>query len=422
MPDGIPFQNGVGEPKGDRRAGRHDRLPLIAFVSDSVSEYALREGLADAVPSGFDVRRGGVRAAIAAMQKMATPRAMVVDVSGEEQPLSALADLADVVEPDVCVLVIGESTSLDFYREVTRNLGANEYLAKPLTHDKVARNFGTQVAGRGPVTESVQGGRTVAVTGAGGGVGATTLATNLAWHLGVSMRRHTLLLDTDLHLGDAAFLLNLQPRPGLRAALEAPGRIDALLAERAAQPAAERLHVLAAEEAMTSTIEYAPGAMELLLTALRARYSFIVADLPFTRDPVCDELSRLVHQHVLVMTPTLASVRATLRLLSLHTSRDQASRPVVVLNRLGVPGGLPQRQAEDALGMRVDVVVPDLPRQVGDAATMGEVAVKGRGGFRDGVLALADRVAFTRLLDSTDGVATSQAGRQSRSRWRIFGR
>jgi pilus assembly protein CpaE len=356
------------------------------------------------------------------MQKMATPRAMVVDVSGEEQPLSALTDLAEVVEPDVCMLVIGDSASLDFYREVTRNLGASEYLPKPLTHDKVARNFGMLIAGREPATENVQGGRTVAITGVCGGAGATTLATNLAWHFGVSMRRHTLLLDTDLYLGNAAFLLNLKPGPGLRSALEAPGRIDALLAERAAQPATERLHVLAGEEPLTSSVNYAPGAMDLLLTALRARYNFIVADVPFRRTPACDELSNLANQHVLVMTPTLASVRATLRLLSLHTGRNQASRPVIVLNRLGVSGGLPQRQIEDALAMKVDVVLPDLPRQVGDAATMGEVAVKSRGGFRDGVLALADRVAFIRLLDSADGAAPGQAGERGRSRWRIFRR
>ena len=89
------------------------------------------------------------------------------------------------------------------------------------------------------------GGRAIAITGVRGGVGATTIAVNLAWHFGVTMRRHTVLLDPDTHLGATAFLLNIQPGPGLRMALEAPDRIDSLLAERAAIPAADRLHVLA---------------------------------------------------------------------------------------------------------------------------------------------------------------------------------
>ena len=60
--------------------------------------------------------------------------------------------------------------------------------------------------------------------------------------------------------GSAAFLLNMQPGPGLRMALEAPERIDALLAERAAQPAADRLHVLAGEEKVAIHPNPAPGA------------------------------------------------------------------------------------------------------------------------------------------------------------------
>ena len=45
------------------------------------------------------------------------------------------------------------------------------------------------------------GGRAIAITGVRGGVGATTIAVNLSWHFGVGMRRHTVLLDPDPHLG-----------------------------------------------------------------------------------------------------------------------------------------------------------------------------------------------------------------------------
>jgi len=70
-------------------------------------------------------RRGGIGAAIAAMRKGTTPGVLIVDISDEKQPLTALAQLADVVEPDVSVLVTGQVDSVDFYREITRNLGAS---------------------------------------------------------------------------------------------------------------------------------------------------------------------------------------------------------------------------------------------------------------------------------------------------------
>ena len=95
------------------------------------------------------------------------------------------------------------------------------------------------------------GGRVVTVTGARGGTGASTIAANLAWHFGVEARRHTVLLDADLHRGTAAMLLGAKIGPGLRTVLEAPDRIDELFVERAAQPVSKRLHVLAGEEKLT---------------------------------------------------------------------------------------------------------------------------------------------------------------------------
>jgi pilus assembly protein CpaE len=400
----------------------HRRPALIAFVTDAASERAFCDGLADVMPGGVDVRRGSIRTAIASMRKATTPKVLVVDISGEDQPLTALAQLANVVEPDVCVLVIGELDGVDFYREVTHNLGARDYLTKPLTGEKVARHFGGLVAGQAPAVDGVPGGGLVIITGVHGGVGATTLAVNLAAHFGVSMRRHTVLLDPDLHLGDASFLLNIKPGPGLRMALETPERIDALLAERAAQPAAERLHVLAGEEPLTAKLSYAHDAAASLIAALRRRYNFIVADVPFRQRPLFDDLMDLVHQRVLVMLPTLASVRATLRVLPVSIKAGQPKRPVIVLNRVGSPGSLTRRQVEDALAMKVDVAIPDQPRQVAAAATMGELAMTSSSGFRSGILELARHVAFVGLLDATAGTGPVKEAAVVQRAWRLFRR
>jgi len=265
MPEDGRMNLAAVVPPADQSAGRHDRPSLVGFLTDRDTEEALREGLAEATSETLDLRRGGIRAAISTMQKFATPRVLVVDITGEEQPLSALGELSHVVEPDVCVLVVGEVEHADFYREITRGLGAAEYLSKPVTREKVLRHFGPFAQGSAFATPAMLGGRAIAITGVRGGVGATTIAVNLAWHFGVNMRRHTMLLDPDTHLGATAFLLNIQPGPGLRMALESPDRIDSLLAERAAQPAADRLHVLAAEEKIASMTSYADGAAQAVI-------------------------------------------------------------------------------------------------------------------------------------------------------------
>ncbi len=385
-------------PAGSADAtARSDRLPLIAFVADTETENVLREGLSQAMPGGIDIRRGNVRTALSVLSNMATPRALVIDITGEQQPLGLLGDLSHVLEPDVQVMIVGDREDVAFYRQVTRTLGAAEYLYKPLVPDMVARFFGAQVSRQTP-SNAPLGGRLVTITGVRGGVGATTIAANLAWLLADAGRRHTALLDADLQTGTAALLLGAQGSPGLRSALEQPGRVDELFVERVATPIGERLHVLAGEEALADQPGCAAGAVERLAGLLRRRFNIVVADVPFRPAPLSRNLLDLTQQRVLVTPPTLAGVRDTLRLLALPSGPAQARRAVVVLNRAGMPGGLSRKQMEAALGMTVDVAIPDLPRPVGLAERLGEPAAKARGPFRTAMSELVREVAFASTL------------------------
>jgi len=386
---------------------RPDRPELFAFVTDAATESALRDGLAEATPQGIEIRRADINAAIAALRKMPTPRTLIVDISGEEQPLSALDRLSDVVEPDIRVLLIGDRNDANFYRQVTRGLGVLEYVHKPLQRDMVARYFGPLLSRQAPVPQTVHGGRVVSVTGVRGGVGASTLSANLAWHFGIEAARHTVLADADLHRGTCAMLLGARTGPGLRTALEMPARIDELFVERSAQPVRDRLHILAAEEKLSEQPAYAAGAAARLLEALRRRYNFVVLDLPFTGLPMHREMMLLAHHRILVMEPTLACVRDTLRLLAVPNGPMQPRRAVVVLNRVGLPGTLTRKQVEEALKIKVDIAIPDAPKVVGNAATLGEPAITPRGPFRMAMLELAREIAVLRTSQSGDAADTA---------------
>ncbi len=401
-------------------AVRHDRPQLMTFLADTHTETAVRDGLADLLLESGDMRRGGIRAAVTMLQKVTTPRILVVDVSGDDEPLAALGALSEVVEPDVCVLVVGDIHDITFYREVTRGLGAMEYLAKPLTRDIVSRHFGPFVRGQAR-TGVVMGGRMIAMTGAQGGVGTSMLAANLAWHLGTERNRHTVLLDADLHRGTGAFLLNTAPSSGLRLALETPDRIDALLAERAAQPVSERLHVLSSEVPLGDVPSYTDGAATSLLSALRRRYNFIIGDVPFNGLRFSRDLLEQAQQRVVVMLPSLISIRDTLKLVGIRGGPEQVERPIIVLNRLGMPGGLQRRQVEDTLGLKVDVAIPDLPRVVSNAINLGEPAAAARSPLRAAILELTGLAASNGLLDAGKRGDEAAASAPIRRGWRLFG-
>ena len=386
--------NSSSPPAPDANAARPDRVPLLAFTRDTETERALRDGLSDIMPKKIEFRHADIRAVIAMLASMATPAALIVDLSGEENPLAVLSDLSQVLEPNVRLLLVGDREGVDFYRQVTRDLGALEYLHKPLTRDIVARLFGPLLSEAAVLRGTVQTGRLVTVTGARGGVGASTIAANLSWYLGVESKRHTVLLDTDLQRGMCAMLLGMKSGPDLRTMLEAPERIDELVVERAAQPSAERLHVLAGQEDLADQLSFPLGGAAQLSAALRRRYNFVVADLPFTGQPLHRDLMQLAHQRVLVMPPTLAGIRDMLRLLAIPNGPAQPQRAVVVLNRAGMAGGLEMRQIVNGLQMKPDIVIPDLKGAAERAENLGKPVAQEDGPFRNAMQTLAREVGF----------------------------
>ena len=394
MLDGIVSKQETAAP--EEFSGRSDRVALLGFATDAATEATLREGLAGILQVPPDIRRANIRQAIVALQRGVAPSTLIVDLAGEAQPLAALEDLSQVVEPDVNVLVIGDRQDMDFYRRITRGLGVREYLFKPLTAEMVARHFGPTLGGRAETSSVLRGGRVITVIGARAGSGASTISANLAWSLGALANRHTLLLDPDLQTGTAALMLGMQATPALRAGLETPSRLDALYIGRAVQAASPRLDVLASEAALDENFTYCNGAAEILLDLLQRHYNFIVIDLPVGQSPFLRVLREHAHQSVIVLDPSLPAVRDTLRIFALSAGPRQVRRPLLVLNRAGAPGGLTTAQVTEALQIAPDIVIPYIGRRAREAELSGKPAVSARGPMRDAIAEIAMRAAAVR--------------------------
>jgi len=395
----------------DAKGGRVDRPTLLGFVTDAASEATLREGFAHALHVAVDIRRGNIRQAIAALNHGQAPATLVIDLSGEAQPLAALEDLSQFVEPDATVLVIGDRQDMDFYRRITRGLGVREYLFKPLTVEMVARIFGPAAGGRIDSNAVLRGGRVINIVGARAGVGASTIAANLAWYLGAMCNRRTLLLDPDLHTGTASLILGQQPTPALRHALENPARLDELYLDRAVQSAAPRLDVLASESALDDDFIYTSGAAGRLLDMVQRRYNFVIVDLPPGNTPMLRELRERAHQSMIVLDPTLPAIRDTLRLLPVTAGARQVRSPLLLLNRAGLPGGLTPAQVQEALQAPPDIVLSDIGRRARDAELTGVPAVSTGGPMRDAIADMALRMGGVPLAGQRRRVLSRLANR-----------
>ncbi|WP_372624357.1 CpaE family protein [Falsiroseomonas sp.] len=367
------------------------RAALLAFIADEESEEIFRAGLGGPT-APVAVRRGNIRAAISALSREPTPRVLVVDLSGERNALEALDRLATVCAPDVVVLAVGDATDIEFYRLVRQDCGVTEYLPKPLTRDNVLRLFAPHIIGR-RMEEDSRGGRVVAVCGVRGGVGATTLAVNLAATLSDTSRNHVALLDLHLRGGTAAMLLGVEPTAGLRTAMEDADRIDHLFVERIAVQVSDRLQILSADEPPEAEPAPSQVAAMRLIEQLRTRFNVVVVDMPWPPGPVERTVLRLARQRVLVFGPDLAGVRDAAAARAMLRSLGDGLGPVLLaLNGADAPGRLDPRMIAKTLGGSPEIVIPWLPKPLAQSAMLGRAAVRHNRALRRALLPLAVEV------------------------------
>jgi pilus assembly protein CpaE len=364
------------------------RDKFIGFARDEASTTLLHEALAGYLPNTNQVHVVDFRNALAILAAMTTPEIVLIDLSGEDQPLNAVMELAEVVEQGTVVLTIGDNQNLNFYRTVTKGMGVKDYLPKPLTRAAIEQHFLPVISNMVDSSASLRGGRSLTIAGTRGGVGTSTIAANLAWYLSHELHRHTLLLDGQLSTGTVSLNLDIRSTNGLAMALEMPERVDQLLIERSMQEAGDRLHVLAGLEGLDRDVPFTAEGAADFLRALRSRYNYVVADAGARLEPFARALLFNAQLRIVVMDPSMISIRNLGRLMTLQGGSSQSTRVLLVLNKAGAPGGLSQSYMEQTMGLRFNAVIPDLPRIVPRASQLGNQAAALRGPFRTGIAAL----------------------------------
>ena len=101
------------------------RVRLMAFVLDAESEASLSACLAQLPVSSPMIRRGGLAGAIRYLGAERSPESIIVDISGAEMPASQIHDLAELCEPGVIVIAIGDRNDVALYRDLVRAESAN---------------------------------------------------------------------------------------------------------------------------------------------------------------------------------------------------------------------------------------------------------------------------------------------------------
>ncbi|QOZ46526.1 pilus assembly protein CpaE [Bradyrhizobium sp. CCBAU 53340] len=365
----------VGVPEAVSVVAR-DRV--VCFVDDELSAAALRKGLDG---SNLVIRRGTIRNAIRMLETDTELFALVVDISGIDDPFTELERLASVCPPDVRVSLIGESREIIFYRELME-IGVTEYLPKPLTRDMVLDMLRPKLLGDVPSSQADRGGHVISICGAQGGAGATSIAINLALQLAEATKAKVALLDLHLQNGETAVMLGVQPGPGLRIALENPMRADTLFLERAAIDVNERVCLISADEDLDAQLDITEAGVRHVLGLLRQRFNYIVVDVPVPFGPSMHPVLMLSRHVLVLLEAEVTGLRNAHALRNAVTNIAGKDRVFTLLNRADRPGGLPRATIVKALGAEPDMVIPDLGKGMTQAVNLGIPALKHVRGLR----------------------------------------
>lgn len=383
----------VATPAGGRR-GVAARPRFTAFIGDSQSEEIIRRALPELAEEEEAVRRGDINKAIEHLSNHRSPDLLIVDIGSIELPLSKMHQLSEVCEPGVQVIAIGNRNEIGLYRDLM-HAGIADYIVKPLTAELVSRavenaaNHGSSAA----ATQKV--GKVIAVMGARGGVGTTTIAVNLAWYLANRANRRIALVDLDLQTGDCSLMLDLKATSALREALENPSRIDRLYLERVMAPHGDRLFVLNAEESLGEELHFGQEAVNKLITTLQADFHYIVLDLPRTPSEATRRAIELAAQRIIVADETIRSAREIVRMRSfLNHGRDNV-RNLLVINKSGErqPGYIPRKEFLGTIEMSAAAVIPFLQKKRTRGADYGGPVAAHRGPITNAIEALAGEIS-----------------------------
>jgi pilus assembly protein CpaE len=340
----------------------------MVYVRDHESEGIIRQGFSNLGVTSVSYTSGGVGAAIADLSRKPSPRLLVVDVSGVDDPDVRIDELAQVSEPGTSVVVIGDVNDVRLYRNL-KNSGVFEYYFKPLVSNLVTATFNSILNGGVEKTAS-RTGKLVFVISVRGGSGATTLATWSAWYFAEIRRRKVLLIDLDLHGGDAALQLDAVPTHALREAIEHPERVDDLFLERAIVRVTERLGILASLEPLDEVIPWKDDVVLSLLSNLLNRFRFVFVDMPAS---ITAELMRVLHlpsMCILVSDASLVSARDLSRWRDKLAANSAERTTIHVLNKSTGHGGLPMEEFIRVAGKAPDVIMP-YDRNIVLASTLG---------------------------------------------------
>lgn len=307
--------------------------------------------------------------------------------------------------PDCAIIVIASTTDGQVILQAMR-AGAKEFLSLPLKLQDVLDALG-RISERkfGKGESKARGSTVIAVAGATGGVGTTSLSVNLGCALAKDPKKSVALIDLDLCLGDADVFLDSIPDYTLVDVSQNVSRLDFSLLKRSLTKHSSGLYLLPRPVQMEDMSLITPDDLQRVIGLMKATFSHLVIDLSkgYTAN---DMVALQMANHILLVTQLdLPCLRNVVRLLTSFKENKELSEKIkIVINRAGLDtGAITLKKAQETIGREIYWQIPN------DYRTMVEVRNNGvplveqapKAAVTQSVLGLAEALTGTKK-DASD--------------------
>jgi pilus assembly protein CpaE len=372
---------------GAAGAGDHiapvPRISIQAFCEDAATASIMQAAGEDRRmgKAHVKIQMGGIAAAAEAYRNAPTPNVVIIESeSRHDELLAGLDELAQVCDAGTRVIVVARANDITLYRELVRR-GISDYLMAPIAVLDVVRAVSSLFGA--PDAKPV--GQTVAVVGAKGGVGASTVAHNTAWSIARDLRLDAVVADLDLPFGTAGLDYNQDPPQGIADAVFSPERIDTAFVDRLLSKCTDHLSLLAAPATLERVYDFGSDAFDAIFDVLRGSVPYIVLDVPHVWSGWAKRTLIAADSILIVAEPDLANLRNAKNMVDLlRAARPNDHRPHYCLNQVGVPKR-PEIKADEfakALEAEPAALIPFEPQMFGTAANNGQMIAEISSGHR----------------------------------------
>lgn len=361
----------------DNTASNSNMPKIGVLIVDDISDT--RENLSKLLLFERDIEvvgTGGSGPEAIELARKLRPDVVLMDINMPEMDGIKAAELLGGEMPGIGVIMMSVQGEQDYLRRAML-AGAREFLVKPFSGDDLVRSIrhvyrlesgkramvaaasampalGTSMLNGQTQEGDGRRGKILTIVSPKGGVGRTSIATNLALAIKLATGKKVALVDGSLYFGDVGVMLNLLSNKTMVDAVEHIDDLDADLLNDIMATHSSGVKVLLAppqpEMAESVTAEH----MRRILVELSANFDYVIVDTwPSFADTVLTAMD-LADEVLLIMTLEMTTIKDVKIYLEVVDKLDYPAEKVkLILNRSGGVAGIKVEAVEETLRHKV---------------------------------------------------------------------